>query len=61
MPRRISDYADGYAGWNNVKTLGSILTVISVIVFLYIVSNQIFINKKNYLLPGKLSLFLPLG
>lgn len=58
MPRRISDYADGYAGWNHLKTLGSILTVISVILFLYIVSNTIFINKKYYLAPKKLKLFL---
>jgi cytochrome c oxidase subunit 1 len=59
MPRRISDYADGYAGWNHFMTLGSILTVISVILFLYIVSNTIFINKKYYLSPQKLTLFLP--
>ena len=38
MPRRISDYADGYAGWNHFMTLGAILTVISVILFLYIVN-----------------------
>lgn len=41
MPRRISDYTDGFAGWNHFMTLGSILTVISVILFLYIVSNTI--------------------
>jgi len=58
MPRRISDYADGYAGWNHFMSLGSILTVISVILFLYIVSNTIFINKEHYLAPRRLRLFL---
>jgi cytochrome c oxidase subunit 1 len=53
MPRRISDYADGYAGWNNIMSLGSILTVISVFLFLYIVSNTLLINKKYYLSPTK--------
>jgi len=38
-PRRIPSYPDGYAGWNSIMSLGSILTVISVILFLYIVSN----------------------
>jgi len=58
MPRRISDFADGYAGWNNIMTLGSILTVFSVLIFMYIVSNKIFINKKYYLSPKKLQLFI---
>jgi len=57
-PRRISDFADGYAGWNNIMTLGSILTVISVLIFKYIVSNTIFINKKYYLSSKKLQLFI---
>jgi cytochrome c oxidase subunit 1 len=51
MPRRIPDYADGYAGWNHIMSFGSILTIISVFLFLYIVSNVIFINKKYYLNP----------
>jgi hypothetical protein len=39
-------------------TLGSILTVISVILFLYIVSNKIFINKKYYISPVEYSKFI---
>jgi len=30
MPRRIPDYADGYAYWNSIMSYGSILTIISV-------------------------------
>jgi cytochrome c oxidase subunit 1 len=57
-PRRIPDYADGYAGWNEIMSKGSIMTVLSVILFLYIVSNSIFINKKYYLDPVNYSKFI---
>ncbi|RKO91439.1 cytochrome c oxidase subunit 1 [Blyttiomyces helicus] len=33
MPRRIPDYADGYAHWNEVMSIGSFLTAISVAVW----------------------------
>ena len=46
MPRRIPDYADGYADWNNIMTFGSILTIISVLIFLYLVSH-LFKNVKT--------------
>jgi len=58
MPRRIPLYPDGYLGWNNIMTLGSILTAMSVVIFLYIVSNKLFINSKNYLAPVKYSKFI---
>lgn len=32
-PRRILIYPDGYNGWNNIMTYGSILTIISVLIF----------------------------
>ena len=37
---------------------GSILTVISLIIFLYIVSNKLFINKKLVLAPLSYSKFI---
>ena len=58
MPRRISDYADGYAGWNHIMTFGSILTVFSVFIFLHIVSNTLLINKSHYLAPYRLNKFI---
>jgi|GEM_PF-5133348 len=58
FPRRIMDYPDGFAGWNSLMTLGSILTVISVFLFLYIVSNALFVNKKYYLAPVNYSKFV---
>jgi len=43
MPRRIPDYPDGYAAWNSIISFGTILTFISILVFLTLVS-QIFKN-----------------
>jgi cytochrome c oxidase subunit 1 len=57
-PRRIPDYPDGYAGWNHLMTLGSILTVLSVLLFLYIISNTLFINKKLYISPVRYTKFI---
>lgn len=34
MPRRIPDYPDAYAGWNMVSTVGSVITLVGVVVFL---------------------------
>jgi len=36
MPRRISDYPDAFAGWNYVASFGSVVSVISVIIFFYV-------------------------
>ena len=41
MPRRISDYADGYLGWNIVSSLGSLISVIATWLFLYILYTQL--------------------
>lgn len=57
LPRRYSDYADAYAGWNNVITFGSILTALSVLLFLYILSNSLMTNKVHHLSPVTYSKF----
>lgn len=36
MPRRIPDFPDGYIYWNNIMSLGSFLTLFSIIIFQYI-------------------------
>jgi cytochrome c oxidase subunit 1 len=41
MPRRISDYPDAFAGWNFVSSLGSIISVVATVLFLYIVYVQL--------------------
>ena len=37
MPRRIPDYPDAYEGWNKVATLGSLMSAVSIIIFLVVV------------------------
>ena len=37
MPRRIPDYPDAYAGWNMIASFGSTISVLSLIVFAFIV------------------------
>ena len=41
MPRRISDYPDAFAGWNFISSLGSIISVVATVLFLYIVYAQL--------------------
>ncbi|HEX9568950.1 MAG TPA: cytochrome c oxidase subunit I [Rhodospirillales bacterium] len=36
MPRRIPDYPDAYAGWNMVASIGSYISAVGVVLFLYI-------------------------
>ena len=38
MPRRIPDFPDEFAGWNSVASFGSLVSVCSVAVFIYLVS-----------------------
>jgi cytochrome c oxidase subunit 1 len=51
LPRRYPDYADAYIGWNNIITYGSILTIFSVFIFLYIVRDTLFTNISSFLEP----------
>ena len=37
MPRRIPDFPDEFAGWNSIASFGSLVSVFSVILFIYIV------------------------
>lgn len=39
LPRRIPDYPTGYNYWNNIMTLGSVLTFISLIILFNIIYN----------------------
>lgn len=53
QPRRISDYPDCYANWNYIASIGSMISLISVFLFIYIVYDQ-FTSKrlaKNWTSP----------
>lgn len=41
MPRRISDYPDAFAGWNLISSFGSIISVASTWLFLFIGYEQL--------------------
>jgi heme/copper-type cytochrome/quinol oxidase subunit 1 len=51
MPRRVPDYPDAFSGWNAVASFGSLISVISALLFFYIVyetlTNGERIQKKN--------------
>ena len=49
MPRRIPDYPDAFAFWNNVSSLGSYISVVGILVFFSLIYNAFtyFYNNKN--------------
>lgn len=47
MPRRIPDYPDGYVNWNSQITIGSTLTALSVLQFVYIVGSRLQGNAQD--------------
>ena len=46
MPRRIPDYPDAFTGWNVVSSFGSLISVISTVLFAYIIYD-IFANGEK--------------
>jgi len=47
MPRRISDYPDGFTGWNLVSSVGSVISVAATALFLYLVYDQLVKGKYS--------------
>ena len=52
MPRRIPDYPDAFSGWNLVSSFGSLVSIVSLLVFLYVLydmlSSKDFNMSNNY-------------
>ena len=46
MPRRYPDYADAFAGWNYVSSIGSIISGVSTLVFFYVLY-AVFTSKES--------------
>ena len=47
MPRRIPDYPDAFAGWNYISTIGSFISIISLLLFIYIIYDQLYNGLNN--------------
>nr|UYO79189.1 cytochrome c oxidase subunit I [Arctopsyche sp. XG-2022] len=48
MPRRYSDYPDSFLSWNIISSLGSMMSIISIMIMIYIIWESM-INKKMIL------------
>lgn len=57
MPRRVSDYADAFAGWNLVSSIGSVISVIATWLFLHILFVQLVKGTDSSRYPWLTSLF----
>jgi len=42
MPRRIPDYPDAYAGWNYVASVGSLVSLMSVVVLVWVFTTMLY-------------------
>jgi cytochrome c oxidase subunit 1 len=47
MPRRYSDYPDAYAYWNYISSLGNIIRVVGVFMFVYIVWEALSVKRET--------------
>lgn len=54
IPRRYSDYPDAFTLWNVISSIGSIISVISIILFAYIII-EAFIKKRSVLFSTSLN------
>nr|YP_010585886.1 cytochrome c oxidase subunit I [Plerogyra sinuosa]UZY20669.1 cytochrome c oxidase subunit I [Plerogyra sinuosa] len=48
FPRRYSDFGDAFAGWNLISSLGSVISILGVIWFLYVVFD-LFVKENQFL------------
>jgi len=45
MPRRIPDYPDAFAGWNAVSSFGSVVSLISAFLFIFILLEMFYVKR----------------
>jgi heme/copper-type cytochrome/quinol oxidase subunit 1 len=46
MPRRIRDYPDAFAACNDVASIGSVISVASIIIFFYVIYDSLVHGQK---------------
>nr|YP_001552166.1 cytochrome c oxidase subunit I [Pseudocellus pearsei]ABS71903.1 cytochrome c oxidase subunit I [Pseudocellus pearsei] len=47
MPRRYSDYPDAFSYWNSISSLGSILSFVTALMFIFIMWEALFTQRLN--------------
>jgi cytochrome c oxidase subunit 1 len=50
MPRRYSDYPDAYTAWNIISTIGSTISIIGTLFFVFIIWES-FVTHRNQIYP----------
>jgi heme/copper-type cytochrome/quinol oxidase subunit 1 len=53
MPRRIPDFPDSYAAWNTIASVGSIITMVSTVFFVYVIFSTFVANQRAGYNPWK--------
>nr|YP_009740512.1 cytochrome c oxidase subunit I [Apalacris nigrogeniculata]QID03448.1 cytochrome c oxidase subunit I [Apalacris nigrogeniculata] len=46
MPRRYSDYPDAYTSWNMLSSIGSMISIIGIFMFIFIMWESMIMNRK---------------
>jgi cytochrome c oxidase subunit I len=58
MPRRIPDYPDAYWSWNYISSVGSLVSVFGVLLFLFIIFSIFQENDHFFTLNGGVAVFI---
>lgn len=54
IPRRYSDFPDSFLIWNIISSFGSIISLIRILIFIFIIWERI-INYKKIIFPNQLN------